>query len=118
MIRVLIAEDQATVRGALRALLAMEDDLVVVGEAGRADELIATARTCRPDVALVDIEMPGGDGIIGRDLGSSACAETDNQQCKRYNMDTIHQFPPKAPPPDPSCRRARSRPPPVLAPRP
>ena len=63
MIRVLIAEDQATVRGALRALLAMEDDLVVVGEAGRADELIATARVSRPDVALVDIEMPGGDGI-------------------------------------------------------
>jgi len=63
VIRVLIAEDQATVRGALRALLAMEDDLVVVGEAGRADELIATARVSRPDVALVDIEMPGGDGI-------------------------------------------------------
>ena len=63
MIRVLIAEDQATVRGALRALLAMEDDLVVVGEAGRADELLAAARACRPDVALVDIEMPGGDGI-------------------------------------------------------
>ena len=63
MIRVLIAEDQATVRGALRALLTMEDDLVVVGEAGRADELLAAARACRPDVALVDIEMPGGDGI-------------------------------------------------------
>ena len=63
MIRVLIAEDQATVRGALRALLTMEDDLLVVGEAGRADELLAAARACRPDVALVDIEMPGGDGI-------------------------------------------------------
>jgi len=44
VIRVLIAEDQATVRGALRALLAMEDDLVVVGEAARADELMAAAK--------------------------------------------------------------------------
>ena len=63
MIRVLIAEDQATVRGALRALLSMEEDLEVVGEAARADELVSAAKACRPDVALVDIEMPGGDGI-------------------------------------------------------
>lgn len=63
MIRILLAEDQATVRGALRALLALEDDLEVVGEVGRADELITIAKSCRPDVALVDIEMPGGDGI-------------------------------------------------------
>jgi two-component system response regulator DesR len=60
---VLIAEDQATVRGALRALLSMEEDLQIVGEAARADELISAATACRPDVALVDIEMPGGDGI-------------------------------------------------------
>lgn len=63
MIRVLIAEDQAMVRGALRALLAMEDDIQVVGEAARADELLAVATASKPDVALVDIEMPGGDGI-------------------------------------------------------
>ncbi len=43
MIRILLAEDQATVRGALRALLALEDDLEVVGEVGRADELITIA---------------------------------------------------------------------------
>ena len=63
MIRVLIAEDQAMVRGALRALLALEDDIEVVAEVARADELVAAAVANRPDVALVDIEMPGGDGI-------------------------------------------------------
>lgn len=63
MIRVLIAEDQAMVRGALRALLAMESDIQVVGEAARADELLSVAMSSKPDVALVDIEMPGGDGI-------------------------------------------------------
>jgi two-component system response regulator DesR len=63
MIRVLIAEDQAMVRGALRALLAMEDDIEVVAEAARADEVLAAAIASRPDVALVDIEMPGGDGL-------------------------------------------------------
>ena len=63
MIRVLIAEDQAMVRGALRALLALEDDIEVVAEVARADELVAAAMANRPDVALVDIEMPGGDGI-------------------------------------------------------
>src|SRR6266853_1335997 len=63
MIRVLIAEDQAMVRGALRALLAMEQDIQVVAEAARADEVLAAAIASRPDVALVDIEMPGGDGL-------------------------------------------------------
>lgn len=63
MIRVLIAEDQAMVRGALKALLAMEEDIEIVGEADRADRVIGLARQTRPDVALLDIEMPGGDGI-------------------------------------------------------
>ncbi len=63
MIRVLIAEDQTLVRGALRALLELEDDLTVVAEVGRGDEVVAAAREHRPDVALLDIEMPGGDGI-------------------------------------------------------
>jgi len=63
MIRVLIAEDQAMVRGALRALLAMEEDIQVVAEAGRADEVVAAATSSRADVALLDIDMPGGDGI-------------------------------------------------------
>jgi two-component system response regulator DesR len=63
VIRVLIAEDQAMVRGALRTLLELEEDLTVVAEVGRGDEVVAAARTHRPDVALLDIEMPGCDGI-------------------------------------------------------
>jgi two-component system, NarL family, response regulator DesR len=63
MIRVLIAEDQAMVRGALKALLAMEDDIDIVAEADRADTVANLARQSKPDVALLDIEMPGGDGI-------------------------------------------------------
>jgi two-component system response regulator DesR len=63
MIRVLIAEDQAMVRGALAALLALEGDIEVVGEVGRGDEVLEAADRLRPDVALLDIEMPGMDGL-------------------------------------------------------
>ena len=63
MIRVLVAEDQSMVRGALRALLELEEDIAVVAEVGRGDEVLAAAREHRPDVALLDIEMPGRDGI-------------------------------------------------------
>jgi two-component system response regulator DesR len=63
VIRVLIAEDQTMVRGALRALLDLEDDLQVVAEVGRGDAVVEAAREHRPDVALLDIEMPGLDGI-------------------------------------------------------
>jgi two-component system response regulator DesR len=63
VIRVLIAEDQSLVRGALRALLDLEEDLEVVAEVGRGDAVVDAALEHRPDVALLDIEMPGGDGI-------------------------------------------------------
>jgi two-component system response regulator DesR len=63
VIRVLIAEDQSMVRGALRALLEFEEDITVVAEVGRGDEVLAAAREHGPDVALLDIEMPGRDGI-------------------------------------------------------
>jgi two-component system response regulator DesR len=63
MIRVLVAEDQAMVRGALAALLEMEGDIQIVAQVGRADEVVAQALATRPDVALLDIEMPGGDGL-------------------------------------------------------
>jgi len=63
VIRVLIAEDQGMVRGALKALLAMEGDIEIVAETDRADEVLGLAERTKPDVALLDIEMPGGDGI-------------------------------------------------------
>jgi two-component system response regulator DesR len=63
VIRVLIAEDQGMVRGALKALLAMEGDIEIVAETDRADQVLPLALQTEPDVALLDIEMPGGDGI-------------------------------------------------------
>ncbi len=63
MIRVLLAEDQAMVRGALAALLALEDDIEIIAEVGRGDEVVTVALATKPDVALLDIEMPGCDGI-------------------------------------------------------
>ncbi len=62
-IRILLAEDQAMVRGALSALLRLEDDLEVVAEISRGDEVLSVALSSHPDVALLDIEMPGGDGL-------------------------------------------------------
>jgi two-component system response regulator DesR len=62
-IRLLIADDQALVRGALVALLSLEPDLEIVAEVGRGDEVVPAARRTRPDVALLDVEMPGLDGI-------------------------------------------------------
>ena len=63
MIRVLLAEDQAMVRGALAALLSREQDIEVVAEVARGDEVVEAALSTRPDVALLDIEMPGGSGL-------------------------------------------------------
>ncbi len=63
MIRVLLAEDQGMVRGALATLLGLEEDLEVVAQVARGDEVVAAARETKPDVALLDIEMPGIDGL-------------------------------------------------------
>ena len=63
MIRLLIADDQALVRGALSALLGLAPDIDVVAEVGRGDEVVAAALASHPDVAMLDIEMPGLDGI-------------------------------------------------------
>ncbi|PVU83803.1 DNA-binding response regulator [Cellulomonas sp. WB94] len=67
-IRLLLADDQALVRGALAALLDLEPDLKVVVEVARGDEVVAAALQHRPDVALLDVEMPGIDGIAAAEL--------------------------------------------------
>ncbi|MFC4532730.1 response regulator transcription factor [Sphaerisporangium dianthi] len=63
MIRVVLAEDQAMVRGALATLLGLEPDIEVVGEASTGEEAVAVVGETRPDIALLDIEMPVMDGI-------------------------------------------------------
>jgi two-component system, NarL family, response regulator DesR len=63
VIRVLLAEDQGMVRGALATLLGLEEDLEVVAQVARGDEVVAAAQASQPDVALLDIEMPGIDGL-------------------------------------------------------
>lgn len=77
MIRLLLADDENLIRSALAALLGLEDDLEVVGEARSGDEALAMARRHRPDVALLDLQMPGPDGIavaetLRRDLPDCA----------------------------------------------
>ncbi|GAA4197922.1 response regulator transcription factor [Microbacterium oryzae] len=62
-IRLLLVDDQALIRGALGALLGLEPDLVVVGEAGDGGRAEAEAARLRPDVCLMDIQMPGMDGL-------------------------------------------------------
>jgi two-component system response regulator DesR len=62
-IRLLLADDQALVRGAMAALLGMEPDLSVVAEVGRGDEVLAAVKANAVDVALLDVEMPGMDGV-------------------------------------------------------
>ena len=62
-IRILLAEDQAMVRGALPALLNLKEDLEVVAEVSQGDQVLQTAKKTKPDVALLDIEMPGSDGL-------------------------------------------------------
>jgi two-component system response regulator DesR len=62
-VRVLLADDQSMVREALATLLGLEDDIEVVAQAARGDQVLAAARSSAPDVALLDIEMPGMTGI-------------------------------------------------------
>ncbi|MGW4380624.1 response regulator [Kitasatospora sp. NPDC004531] len=62
-IRVLLADDQALLRGAFRMLIDAEDDMEVVGEASNGRQAVELARATRPDLVLMDIRMPGGDGL-------------------------------------------------------
>ncbi|QYH35980.1 response regulator transcription factor [Salinibacterium sp. M195] len=63
MIRVVIADDQQLIRAGFRSLLDAEDDIEVVGEAGTGTEVVDVVRRMRPDVVLMDIRMPDGDGL-------------------------------------------------------
>ncbi|MCW2721508.1 response regulator [Pseudonocardia sp.] len=63
MIRVLLADDQALVRGALAAMLGLEHDIEVVAQVGSGADVVPAATASMPDVALLDVQMPGGDGL-------------------------------------------------------
>lgn len=84
MIRLLLADDQALVRSALAALLDLEDDFEVVVQVGRGDEVVAAAREHRAEVALLDIEMPGLDG-----LAAAAALATEVPTCRVLMLTTF-----------------------------
>jgi two-component system, NarL family, response regulator DesR len=72
VIRILLAEDMHMVRGALVALLNLEPDMEVVAEVARGDAVVPAALAHRPTVAVLDLQMPGADGITAaRDLGAA-----------------------------------------------
>ncbi|GIF95374.1 response regulator transcription factor [Catellatospora citrea] len=84
MIRVLLAEDQGMMRGALALLLGLEPDIEVVAQVGRGDEVAAAAAAASPDVALLDIEMPGLSG-----LDAAAVLRTAAPACKVLILTTF-----------------------------
>jgi len=63
VVRVLLADDHPVVRAGVTGMLASEPGLEIVGEAGSGDEAVDMARALRPDVILMDLRMPGGDGV-------------------------------------------------------
>ena len=84
MIRVLIAEDQGIVRGALATLLSLEPDLEVVAQVATGDRVVSTARETAPDIALLDIEMPGLDG-----LSAAAALHLELPRCRILVLTTF-----------------------------
>jgi two-component system, NarL family, response regulator DesR len=83
-IRLLLADDQALVRGALAALLDLEPDLTVVAQVGRGDQVVDAARESQADVALLDVEMPGLDGI-----SAAACLRDELPGCRSLIVTTF-----------------------------
>ncbi len=84
MIRLLLADDQELIRSALAVMLGLEDDFEVVASVGRGDEVVGAARTHGPDVALLDIDMPGIDG-----LAAAAVLAQEVPQCKSVILTTF-----------------------------
>ncbi|MFD3995373.1 response regulator [Streptomyces sp. NPDC058548] len=84
MIRLLLAEDQGMMRGALALLLGMERDMEVVAQVGRGDEIVDAALLARPDVALLDIELPGRSG-----LDAAADLRTEAPDCRVLILTTF-----------------------------
>ena len=84
MIRLLLADDQELVRTALAALLGLEEDFEVVVTVGRGDEVVAAAKAHRPDVALLDIQMPGIDG-----LAAAAVLAQELPECRSLILTTF-----------------------------
>jgi DNA-binding NarL/FixJ family response regulator len=89
VIRVVLADDQALVRGGFRALLDAQDDITVVGEAADGDEAVRLAVTERPDVVLMDIRMPGTDGLEAtrRIVGDERLAHTKVVILTTFDLD-------------------------------
>jgi two-component system response regulator DesR len=83
-IRLLLADDQNLVRSALAALLSLQDDFEVVAEVGRGDEVVTLAKSERPDVVLLDIEMPGLDG-----LAAAAALSHEVPECRVIVLTTF-----------------------------
>jgi two-component system response regulator DesR len=84
VIRLLLADDQELVRTALAALLALEEDFEVVATVGRGDEVVAAAKAHRPDIALLDIQMPGIDG-----LAAAAVLTQELPECRSLILTTF-----------------------------
>jgi two-component system, NarL family, response regulator DesR len=84
VIRLLLADDQELIRRALAVLLGLEEDFEVVAAVGRGDEVLDAARAHRPDVALLDIDMPGIDG-----LAAAAVLAQEIPQCRSLILTTF-----------------------------
>src|SRR5580693_1634919 len=84
MIRLLLADDQELIRSALAVLLGLQDDFEVVASVGRGDEVALAALASQPDVALLDIDMPGIDG-----LAAAAVLAQELPQCRSLILTTF-----------------------------